>query len=288
MNKFKNGFIMMICVAFIFTACGGEKPTPQPAEDVSAPPQAEPVAEKAVPTPAPTQNGNIIKIGDFSELWSQLYKQNEAVINQFEGMPIMALVTPPLTFATSVQYDILNLENQNGRFEGKLMLAGYQGFVEKTGSRISFGYDHTLDKDGFGPSAKAGDKTIQNGFLDLDQEFYQAESSTERAGKKIKRGVTEFKRLKDGSMICLDFSGNTIDMRGNAVNNDQVIFLHNGQDRYDFVVAKGQKGTDFQAISFADKGDLTKEQAIELFKAAGYTLDKVGGIKDGKLVLDPQ
>jgi len=27
-------------------------------------------------------------------------------------------------------------------------------------------------------------------------------------------------------------------------------------------------------------------QAVELFKAAGYTIDKTGGIKDGKLVVD--
>ena len=89
-------------------------------------------------------------------------------------------------------------------------------------------------------------------------------------------------------MICIDFNGSRFDMRGNESKNDQVIFLHNGPGRYDFVIAKGENGTEYTALSFADKGDLTKDQAMALFKEAGYTLDKVGGIKDGKLVLDPQ
>jgi hypothetical protein len=120
----------------------------------------------------------------------------------------------------------------------------------------------------------------------LDKEHYISEMFTERAGRKISRSYTEFKRLGDGSMICLAFSGQTINVRGDEDISDDVIFLHNGTNQYDFVIAKGKTGPEFKNISFADKGDLTKEQAIGLFKTAGYAIDQTGGIKDGKLVVD--
>lgn len=97
---------------------------------------------------------------------------------------------------------------------------------------------------------------------------------------------TEFKRLGDGSMICLAFNGGTINMRGDEELSDDVVFLRNGRNQYDFVVAKGKNGPEFKSISFADQGDLTKEQAVALFKSAGYAIDQAGGIKDGKLTLD--
>jgi hypothetical protein len=201
-------------------------------------------------------------------------------------MPIMALVTPPLTFVASVQFDMLNPTNRDGRFEGKLLLAGYRGFVEKAGSRVTFGYDDNLAKDGFGPGAKAGDHLAAGGSLDLDKAYYICETSTERAGKKIARTYHEFKRLDDGSMICLALAGQTYDFRGNEEPKDDAIFLHNGPGRYDFVVAKGKNGPGFKAVSFADQGDLTKAQALGLLQAAGYVIEASGGIQGGKLVLD--
>jgi hypothetical protein len=92
--------------------------------------------------------------------------------------------------------------------------------------------------------------------------------------------------LGDGSMICLNLSGQTLNAKGDAVISDGVIYLHNGKNQYDFVIGSNKVGPAFKTISFADKGDLTKQQAIDLFKAAGYTIDKTGGIKDGKLVVD--
>ncbi len=275
-------FLMLLAVAF--SACGGEKP---------AEPQETPTTA-AEPAPAVQESSDEVvgqskytKISEFSDVWSTLYNQNEAAINNYEGMPIMGLVTPQLSFVLSVQYDALNLENRDGRYEGQLILAGYPGFVEKAGDRITFGSEYTREKDGFGPGAKAGDKVVNSGFLDLGTGCYHSEEVTERAGRKISRSVTEFKVLEDGSMICVDFRGNAFDVRGEEALNDQVIFLHNGTGRYDFVVANGKTGPEFNPFSFAEKGNLTKEQAIELFQTAGYTLDKVGGIQDGKLVLDP-
>ena len=274
-------FSVLLCVALLFTACGGSKSAEKPgAENVSS-------SQAVAPAPAPAAAASgMQKISDMSDAWNDLYKQNEAVLNGYDGMPIMGLVTPPLTFVATVQFDLLNMDNKDGRVEGKLMFAGYNGFVEKSNGRITFGYDHKLEKDGFGPAAKAGDRTVENGSLDLGKEYYVSETFTERAGRKISREYHEFKRLGDGSMICLAFGGQTLDMRGNDALSSDVIFLHNGKGRYDFVIAKAKAGTEFKIISFAEKGDLTKAQAIELIKAAGFEIETSGGIQGGKLVLD--
>jgi hypothetical protein len=284
MKKRIAAFSLLVCVALLFSACGGGKAPQKPAEDSASASQPEKAAA-AAPVAAPAGSG-LKNISDMSDAWGALYSQNEKIINDYNGMPIMGLVTPALTFLGGVQFDMMNPDNRDGRFEGKLMLAGYKGFVEKRGAQITFGYDDKREKDGLGPTAKAGDRIASSGSLALDKEYYICESYTERAGKKIDRGYSEFKRLGDGSMICLSMSGRTIDARGDEVLSDDAIFLHNGAGRYDFVIAKAKTGPEFKSISFADKGDLTKEQALELFKAAGYAIETSGGIRDGKLAVD--
>jgi hypothetical protein len=274
-------FSVFLSIALLFTACGGGKSPQKPSGDSAS--ASQPADSAAVQAPA---KAGIEKIGDMADAWNDLYKNNEAVINKYDGMPIMGLVTPPVTFIATVQFDLLNIDNKDGRIEGKLMFAGYNGFVEKAGAKITFGYDHKLEKDGFGPNAKAGDHNVEKGSLDLAKEYYISEEFTERAGRKISRTYHEFKRLGDKSMICLAFSGQTFNGKGDEDTNDEVIFLHNGKNQYDFVIARAKTGPEFKSISFADKGDLTKEQAIELFKATGYTIDQTGGIMDGKLVVD--
>ena len=278
-NKLMVFFILSCLVTF--SGCGGGKSSEKPAAEQ---PAATPSAGSTAALPA--VKSGLQKIGDMADAWNDLYKQNEAVLNGYDGMPIMGLVTPPLTFVSTVQFDLLNMDNKDGRVEGKLMFAGHNGFVEKAGPRITFGSDHTLEKDGFGPLAKAGDRMVENGSIDLAGEYYRSESFTERAGQKITRSHYEFKRLGDGSMICLVSSGQLFNMRGDEDLSGNVIFLHNGAGRYDFVIAKAKTGPEFKAISFAEKGTLDKERAVALFKEAGYTIDKSGGIQGGKLVLD--
>lgn len=273
-------FFVFMCVG-MFPGCGSGKSADQPASaDLATAPAVETAA-----APVAAHSG-LQKIGDMADAWNELFKQNEAAINNYDGMPIMALVTPPLTFVTTVQFDLLNPGNQDGRFEGKLMFAGYNGFVEKSGTKIVFGFDHKLDKDGFGPLAKAGDRMVENGSLDLAGASYRSEEFTERAGRKISRGCAEFKRLEDGSMVCLALSGKLLNMRGDEDPSAEAIFVHNGAGRYDFVVAKSTSGPEFKNVSFSSSGDLTKAQAIELFRAAGYEIQTSGGIEGGKLVLD--
>ena len=274
-------FSTLLCVALLFMACGGGKSPEKPAGNSAS--ASQPADNTAAPA---AEKSGLQKIGDMADAWSALYNQNEAVINKYDDMPIMGLLTPAMAFISAVQFDLLNIDNKDGRFEGNLMLAGYNGFVEKAGAKITFGSDYKREKDGFGPAAKAGDRDVENGSLALDKEHYISETFTERAGRKISRSYTEFKRLGDGSMICLAFSGHTINGKGDEDISDEVIFLHNGKNQYDFIIANAKTGPEFKSISFADKGDLTKEQAIELFKTAGYIIDQSGGIKDGKLVVD--
>jgi hypothetical protein len=278
MKKSTMLFIMFLGVALLFFACGKGKSPQAPAAAAD-----QPAASSSATLSAATAIGTIT---DMANAWGALYSLNEKAINDFQGMPIMGLVTPPLAFVAAVQFDMMNPNNQNGRFEGKLMLAGYQGFVEKAGAKLTFGYNETLAKDGFGPMAKAGDRMTASGSLALDKEHFIWETANERAGRKLERGYYEFKRLGDGSMICLALSGRTFNFRGEEDLSDDVIYLHNGAGRYDFVIAKGKTGPGFAAISFADKGDLGKEQALELFKAMGYAIETSGGIQGGKLVVE--
>jgi len=286
-------FSFFLCFVLLLTACGGSS-GPEPAGGESAAeeaevsggeaPEAEPAKEK--PSGVPGPKSGFEKITDIADAWNALHSQNEKAINDYEGMPILELVSPGLAFVTGVQYDLLNMDNKDGRFEGKLMLAGFDGFVEKAGAKFTFGYDHVMEKDGFGPLAKAGDRKVENGVFDANKGFYQAESYTERGGTKILRQYHEFKRLGDGSMICFDFSGNAIDSKGDERTYNTFTFIRNGKDRYEFVIAKAEIGPEFNIVSLADEEDMTKERAIDIFTAEGYRIDKTGGIKDGKLFVD--
>ncbi|MBU1496630.1 hypothetical protein KKF34_07105 [Myxococcota bacterium] len=222
------------------------------------------------------------KIGHFLDMWNDLYSKNEPVINKYQGMPIMALVTPVMGLVTSPQYDLLNSNNADGKFEGVLILAGKKAFVEKKGAILTFGYTYTLDKDKFGDSNKKGDVKVEQGKADLGKGYFSLKTWTERGGKKVAQSNYEFKKLADGSMIALV----TTDSSFRNKRHQSFIFLHNGKAKYDFVVGKGKKGMEFKEVSFGPSGELNKDSALKLLNDSGFQLDKKGGIKDGNLVVD--
>ena len=103
MGKMKVWFSALLIVVFSFAACGGS--SPKPAGD-SASTEASQPGEKAS-APAAAKDG-FRKLGDVLDAWSALFNANEKVINGYEGMPILELVTPPLALTAAIQFDLLN------------------------------------------------------------------------------------------------------------------------------------------------------------------------------------
>jgi len=223
-------------------------------------------------------------ITDITNYWSDLYSVNEAVLNAYEGMPIMETVTPALCFITGVQYDMLNVNNIDGRFEGELMLAGFQGFVDKNGSNLTFGYDDKLKEDGFSPSMKAGDRQVENGSCNLEKGYFFSDSYTERDGVMIDRTTSEFKVQEDGSMCTIVMSGRTLDYNNEESFSTSYIFIRNGKGQYDIAVASAAIGTDYTFLTLKD--NMTKEDAIAAFEAAGATIESNAGISEGAFALE--
>jgi len=112
------------------TACGGGDSSQKPAAATTS--TAKPTVSTASPAPAKT---GVQEIGDIFNAWNKLYKANEKVINGYEGMPIMELVTPGATFIGSIQYDMLNLEKKNGRFEERCRWRAIRGLWKGTDRR---------------------------------------------------------------------------------------------------------------------------------------------------------
>lgn len=231
-------------------------------------------------------SGKIDSITKFTDAFTAEQKKTEQIINDYDAMPIMELVTPQLDLASAVFYDILNLDNKDGHFEGKIGLSDHTGFEEKKGSVTNFGSDYVVAENQSFGNTKKGDHFVENGTFDTTKQYFKSEKYTEREGKKISATISEFKCLADGTFLVLQSNGNAFDGKGEEVNSNKYIFLAIGKDRYDFVIAEDVKGPSFTPVLLSDKGELTKQSAIETFKASGWTIEKTGGIVNGKLVKD--
>jgi hypothetical protein len=229
---------------------------------------------------------NLKTIVDFSEYWNYVFDFNSEALNNYEGMPIMELFLIGTCFVSGVQYDMLNLYNEEGRFEGELMLAGFPAFVEKNGSKLTFGYEEVREEDGFSPSMKAGDKEVQTGNCDLKEGHYYADDYTERESVVINRTITELSIEDDGDISGFLLDGNTLNYRNEEELTTSFTFVRNGKNQYDFVVATAALGTDFEVLKLEE--DMTKEKAIQMFEAAGLTIETSGGIDNGKIVVDEE
>lgn len=231
-------------------------------------------------------SGKIDTITKFCDALSAEQKLTEQIINNYEGMPILELVTPQQNLAAAVFYELLNMDNKEGKFEGKFGLSDHNGFIEKKGNISTFGYDYIYSQEKSFGNSKKGDRIVENGVFDADKQYYKSEEFSERDGKKISVSWTEFQRLADGTFLVLQSFGNAFNGKGDAVNSNKFIYLVIGKDRYDFVIAKANIGPIFTPVLLSDKGEMTKQQASELFKSSGWTIDETGGIIDGKLVKD--
>jgi hypothetical protein len=254
-------------------------------EDVSAEDVSKDITDAASDENTETvSSSNLKTITDLSDYWTSRYNNNEAAINAYEGMPIMELLYPGMCFLTGIQYDLLNLENNDGHYEGDLMLAGYKAFVDKDGKKFTFGYEEVREEDGFSATDKAGDKLVEKGNCDLSIGYYYSENYVERDGVIVDRTVNELKIEKDGSVSAFVLEGDALNYSNEEELSNTYTFVRNGKGQYDFVIARAQIGTDFEAPSL--EADMTKEKAAAMFEAAGFTVETSGGIVSGVFTLD--
>ncbi|NLB51489.1 MAG: hypothetical protein GX808_00940 [Syntrophomonadaceae bacterium] len=271
---------IILLIALVTSGCGGASSEPAATESGQAgqpPASSEKTDEQS--------SGKLNTISDFSEAWNSAYNQNEAAINNYEGV-IMELATPGLEFISGIQFDLLNMENKNGHFEGELMMAGWPGVMEKDGAKIKFGYDTIREEDGFSPSMKAGDRLVEDGKCDLSKGTYQTESFTERNGEKVNRSYSEFKQLKNGDMICLMTTSYSINAMQEAVLSNTCIYIKAGKDKFDFVIGIATQGPAFEKLLMLDKDDLAKDEARQMMEAAGYQIRDSGYVENGTLIVE--
>lgn len=268
----------ILCIALIISGCGNSSDSSSNGGGSAAPSGNTEKTDKQSPAKFQT-------ISDYADAWNALYNQNEAAINNYHDVP-MELVAPGTEFISGVQYDLLNMENRDGHFEGELMMAGFPGILDKSGAKMSFGYDYTREENGFAPTMKAGDRIVEDGQCDLAKGWYQTEKFTERNGEKIGRSYSEFKQLKSGEMIYLGTDSSSMNFREEPELTNTCTYIKAGKDKYDFVIGKATQGPAFEKLTFIDKDDLSKDEARQMMEAAGYTIEKSGGITEGSLVVD--
>lgn len=279
------GIVLIIFMIIVMsTGCGGNKTidaplTPENEEnEVSS--TSNNVAEPATPKPDnSSKSKGFDKISDFIDAVSEIDGIHEEVINGYEDMPVIEIPAAFMPLATASMYELLNMDNKDGRFEGIGMVSGYQEFIEKNGRVFSFGRDDVREKDGFTPYDKAGDRLVENGSFDGDKKLFQTESYSERNGALIQKIRVYCLLTNDDTVILLYQFGNNFDSRGESIKAGHAVFLTVSKNHYDFVLAKNTEGADFQVLPF---NITTIEEAEKLFTDSGYKIDKTGGIYDGK------
>lgn len=215
----------------------------------------------------------------FLEEWNRTYKLHEKAVNAYEGMPVIDIFTVPLPLTSGPMYEILNMENKDGRHEGKLALSGLQAFIEKNGTKSVFGYDTLREQDGSGPNSKAGDRLVENGIFEADKGYFKTENQVERDGNTVDKTVAEYLRSPGGVFAAMYQYGSEFDARGDERKSTTAVFLLMGEKQYRFVVAKGEAGAAFQETALKD--GMTAEEAEDLLAKAGYRIQSTGGVQDG-------
>lgn len=279
-----------LCIVLVLGGCGSGKPVPDndadKQEELPVSTEKHDKPEDPPPSPGkPGTSGGYETIKDFSEAWMALIEAHKPAINAFEE-PLLELLNPGVELCFCVNYDMLNMDNKEGRHEGKFLILDYPAFVEKKGPQLTFGYEHTRTEASSNPNKKVGDKLVENGRCDLDKGFFQAENYTLRGDNKAVGTYVEIKEVKKGEMICLRIYGSKFDVKMKEQPWAYCTYMRVGKDTMDFVYARSTAGPDFEVLSIADKGNLAKEEAVKMMTAAGFEIEKTGGIAGGKVFID--
>lgn len=217
---------------------------------------------------------------DFKDYWEMMYNLNEDAYTGWNDIPTYA-TDPVFCLLTAFQYDMLNTGNSDGRHEGELILNGNMGFIEKNGSQYTFGYDDIRDADGFGPSSKKGDRLFETGYYDASAGTYFVDSYDERDGMKIDRTTSTYQVEEDGSISCYIIEASIFDARGDEKPSNVFIFIRNGDGRYEYVIAEGAIGTEYEMFTLEE--DMTNEKARKVFEDAGYEITDIGSIQGSSI-----
>jgi hypothetical protein len=286
MKRMSTILCIALCVVLVISGCGGGKPAQ---DNVDEKPEAESVAEEPkeqpVSTEKPKASGSYEKIKDFSEAWTALIDVHEPAINAFDE-PLLELLNPGVELCFCVNYDMLNMDNKEGRHEGNFFILDYPAFVEKKGPQLTFGYEYTRTEESSNPNHKVGDKLAENGCCDLDKGFFQIENHTLRGEDKTVRTYVEIKEVKKSEMCCLRLYGSKFDVKMNEKPWTICTYMRVDKDTMDFVHARSIMGPNFEKLSIADKGILTKEEAVAMMEDAGFDIVRTGGIADEKVSID--
>ena len=284
---------VILLITLPLAACGGSGDSSETNGVVDQTEGSQEVTEVIESTDAPLGNadnsggvtkGKLDTIVDYTDAWTELYATHEAVVNAYQGMPVLELVMVGLPLANSIFYSMLNLENNDGDFSGKVGFSDVSGFYNKKGDVATFGNDYLREADGFTANEKAGDQVITNGYFDAGKGYLKVEDLSKREGNIISRSYTEYYHLKDGGFVSLYQVSGDYDYGGAEAKNNSLTFIDMNLEHYEYVVAEGTAGVSGTLIELKD--DMTVSEAEALFIEAGYTIKVKGGIRDGVFVAE--
>ncbi|WMJ78682.1 MULTISPECIES: hypothetical protein [unclassified Sedimentibacter] len=284
MKKILGAVLIVFMIVGMFTGCGEnitiDVPLTSENEENEVSSAIDKISEPVNPEPDnSSKSKSFDKISDFIDAVTEIEGIHEKVINEYENIPVIEIPAAFMPLATASMYELLNMDNKDGRFEGTGMISGFQEFIEKNGRVYSFGRDDVREKDGFTPYDKAGDRLVENGSFDGNKNLFHTESYSERNSALIQKTSVYCLLTNDDTVILLYQFGNNFDSRGEAIKADHAVFLTVSKNHYDFVLAQNTTGADFQVLPFSIT---TTEEAKKLFMDNGYKIDKTGGIYDGK------
>ena len=214
------------------------------------------------------ESGN--ELTDFFDAFDDAMGEFERAVNgyepeEFEFFDIGFDYIAPTTCILSIgSYDSLDVL---GSKEGE--------YREDSGGVISFGKEFTREEDGFGPSAKKGDVTREEGNLDTSSNTLLLERTVERSGELLVREVAEVYMLTDGTFVAQILSKQA--PQGNVEDKGNAYFVHCSKDELEIIKASFEPDVNFTYTSIVGKGNISPEDMSQ-----GYVKIRKLAVRDDK------
>ncbi len=245
---------------------------------------SEAITETVDVTKSGSDSGKVDTLTAYTDAWTELYSIHEKAVNNYTGMPILSLVMVALPLANSIFYSMLDLDNVDGNFSGKIGFGEMEGFYNKSGDTVKFGQDTIRKADGMMANDKLGDRVLTDGLFEAGKGYFRLDDSVMRDEKTISRTYTEFIQNEDGSFLCLNQVFSDLDYNSNESKTNKFTFISMSKDTYDFVTATGVAGVEGKLCVLTE--GMTIEDATSQFLDLGYVINETGGIQNGVFVVD--